>query len=75
MQYVIAIYNGAMHEGYVHVPPRSAKVRVFRTLDIKQAQRFGSKDKAMNRAGRFNDLHRDDGQRAMVVPYREEEAE
>lgn len=65
--YVIAIFDHQQPLGYVHVPKRTCKNPQFITTDVSKAQRFASRHKAMDRAGRYNAMNKARGLSALVL--------
>lgn len=74
MSYVIQITNEHGHNlGYIRAARTIANMKAgFRTYDGRKAQRFASKDKAHDRAGRFNSMRSHEGFKATVVPLTQE---
>lgn len=74
MSYVIKITNADGDScGYINSARTASNAKAgFLTFDGRRAQRFASKDKAHDRAGRYNSMNKDRGFVANVVPVTQE---
>lgn len=74
MSYVIKITNTAGDScGFINAARTASNAKAgFLTFDGRRAQRFASRDKAHDRAGRYNAMNRDRGFVANVLPLTKE---
>lgn len=74
MSYVIKITNTAGDScGFINSARTASNAKAgFLTFDGRRAQRFASRDKAHDRAGRYNAMNRDRGFVANVLPLTQE---
>lgn len=74
MSYVIKITNTAGDScGFINAARTKANAKAcFLTFDGRRAQRFASRDKAHDRAGRYNAMNNERGFTANVLPLTQE---
>ena len=74
MKYVLKITNEAGDScGFINSARTATNAKAgFLTYDGRRAQRFGSRDKAHDRAGRYNSMNKERGFTANVLPLTKE---
>lgn len=74
MSYVLKITNAAGDNcGFINaVRTKANATACFLTFDGRRAQRFASRDKAHDRAGRYNAMNAERGFTANVLPLTKE---